>query len=134
MNAFIESQFSYCPLVWMFCHSRRLNKRINHIHERGLRIVYEDYTSSFSELLKINGSVSIHHRNIQLVAIVMFKVKNGLCPEIMRDLFQLNTNPNSQTTFVIPLSQRGIHEKAHLKVLWSCCGGNNAPRIVQRYS
>ena len=102
MNAFIESQFSYCPLIWMFCHSRRLNKRINHIHERGLRIVYEDYTSSFTELLKINGSVSIHHRNIQLVAIVMFKVKNGLCPEIMRDIFQLNTNTDSTATFVIP--------------------------------
>ena len=102
MNAFIVSQFSYCPLIWMFCHSRRLNKRINHIHERGLRIVYEDYSSSFVELLKINGSVSIHHRNIQLVAIVMFKVKNGLCPEIMQDLFQLNTDPNSRTTFVIP--------------------------------
>ena len=102
MNAFIESQFSYCPLVWMFCHSRRLNKRINHIHERGLRIVYDDYTSSFSELLKINSSVSIHHRNIQLVAIVMFKVKNRLCPEIMMNLFQINPNPNSRTTFIIP--------------------------------
>ena len=32
----------------------------------------------------------------------MFKVKNGLCPEIMRDIFQLNGNPNSKTTFVIP--------------------------------
>ena len=32
----------------------------------------------------------------------MYKVKNGLCPEIMRDLFQLNKNPNSRTTFVIP--------------------------------
>ena len=102
MNAFIESQFSYCPLIWMFCHSRRLNKRINHIHERGLRIVYEDYTSSFAELLKINGSVSVHHRNIQLVAIVMFKVKYELCPEIMRDIFQLNLDPNSRNTFIIP--------------------------------
>ena len=36
MAAFIESQFCYCPLVWMFCHSRKLNKRINQIHERGL--------------------------------------------------------------------------------------------------
>ena len=102
MNAFIEAQFSYCPLIWMFCFSRRLNKRINHIHERGLRIVYEDYTSSFAELLKINGSVCIHHRNVQLVAVEMFKVKNGLCPEIMRDIFQLNTNPASRTTFQIP--------------------------------
>ena len=102
MNAFIESQFSYCPLIWMFCYSRRLNNRINHIHEKGLRIVYEDYTSSFAELLKINESVCIHHRNIQLVAIEMFKVKNGLSPEIMKDIFQLVTNPNVDKTFYIP--------------------------------
>ena len=102
MNAFIESQFSYCPLIWMFCYSRRLNTRINHIHERGLRIVYEDYTSSFAELLRINESVCIHHRNIQLVAVEMFKVKNGLSPEIMKDIFQLATNPSVEKTFLIP--------------------------------
>ena len=33
MKAFITSQFSYCPLVWMF-HSRTLNNRINTIHEK----------------------------------------------------------------------------------------------------
>ena len=38
MNAFILSQFLYCPLKWMF-HSRKLNHRINKIHERDLRIV-----------------------------------------------------------------------------------------------
>ena len=32
----------------------------------------------------------------------MFKVKNGLCPEIMKDLFQFNTNPDNKNTFVIP--------------------------------
>ena len=40
INSFIISHFSYCPLVWMF-HSRRLNNRINHIHERALRIIYQ---------------------------------------------------------------------------------------------
>ena len=64
--------------------------------------MYEDYTSSFEQLLKINGSVSIHHRNIQLVAILMFKVKYGLSPEIMRDIFRLNDNVNARTTFIIP--------------------------------
>ena len=38
MNAFILSQFLYCLLKWMF-HSRKLNHRINKIHERDLRIV-----------------------------------------------------------------------------------------------
>ena len=46
MNAFITSQFNYCPLVWM-CHSRALNTRINKIHERALRIVYNDDISPF---------------------------------------------------------------------------------------
>ena len=82
MTAFIEAQFSHCPLVWMYCHSRKLNNRINLIHERGLRMVYEDYTSTFEELLQKDGSVTIHHRNIQLVAVAMIKVRNGICPEI----------------------------------------------------
>ena len=29
MKSFIESQFSYCPLIWMFC-SRKMNMKINH--------------------------------------------------------------------------------------------------------
>ena len=51
MNAFIFSQFGYCPLVWMF-HSRKLNNRIKNIHERALRIVCRVYESTFQQLLK----------------------------------------------------------------------------------
>ena len=63
MKAFIESQFSYCPLVWMFS-SRKMNKRINFIHEMSLRIVYDDYDTTLEDLLKKDNSVSIHHRNV----------------------------------------------------------------------
>lgn len=101
MNSFIESQFSYCPLLWMFC-SRRLNSKVNYIHERGLRMVYEDTTCSFKELLVRDRSVFIHHRNIQLVAIEMFKVINNMCPEIMKNLFQLNLNRYSEKAFFRP--------------------------------
>ena len=60
MNAFITSQFSYCPYVWMF-HSRTLNNRINKIHEKALRLVYKNETFfSFDDLLKRDKSVSIH--------------------------------------------------------------------------
>ena len=41
MNAFFKSQFNYCPLVWMCCN-RSLNTKINRLHERCLRIVYND--------------------------------------------------------------------------------------------
>ena len=46
MRAFVLYHFSYCPLVWMFC-DRALNHRINHIHERALRIAYKDYENDF---------------------------------------------------------------------------------------
>ena len=101
MNAFIQSQFSYCPLVWMFC-SRALNDKINSIHKRALRLVYLDFTSSFADLLKKDNSVTIHQRNIQLVAIEMFKVAKRLGPEIMRDLFVFNKNTNRDRTFKRP--------------------------------
>ena len=38
-KAFIESQFKYCPLVWMF-HGRQINDKINKLHERAIRVVY----------------------------------------------------------------------------------------------
>ena len=64
MKFFAISQFSFCPLTWMF-HSRCLNNKINSIHERALRITYKDNTSTIQELLKEDNFLSIHHRNLQ---------------------------------------------------------------------
>ena len=86
MQAFIQSQFSYCPLVWMF-HGRVINCKINRIHERALRIVYEDFQSSFGELLKRDNSCTIHQRNIQTLAIEIFKTLNNLNSNFMKDIF-----------------------------------------------
>ena len=63
MESFSESQFGHCPLVWMF-YSRGVNNKINHMHKRGLRIIYEDNISPFEELLEKDGSYSIHHKII----------------------------------------------------------------------
>ena len=87
MNTFFKSQFNYCPLVWMCCN-RSLNTKINRLHERCLRIVYNDKKSNFNELLVKDGSVSIHHQNLQKLAVEMFKVSRGLSPEIVNELFQ----------------------------------------------
>ena len=83
-------------------YSKELTKKIDRIHERGLRMVYEDYTSTYQELLRKDKSVCIHHRNIQLVAIEMFKVKHDICPEIMKNLFSFNQNPYSSKVFIRP--------------------------------
>ena len=99
MNTFIDSIFSFCPLVWMFC-TAGMNRKMNHIQERALRLVYEDYVTSFEQLLIKNESVTMHQKNIQRVAILMYKVKHDLCPSFIKDIFQCrekvhNTRLNS---------------------------------------
>ena len=62
MKAFIESQFDYCPLIWML-HSKTLNNEINRIYEKALRTIYSDYKSSFNKLLDKDGSFTIVQQN-----------------------------------------------------------------------
>ena len=74
LKTFIESQFGYCPLLWMF-HSRKLTNKINHLHERSLRIVYKGNYSSYVDLLAKDRSLTIYHLSF---AIELFKVTRNL--------------------------------------------------------
>ena len=89
MKAFIISQFNYCPLIWIF-YNRALNNRINKIRERVLRLVYQNKNLFFSELLELDNTVTIHQRNLQVLATKIFKVKNNLSPEIMKQVFDFS--------------------------------------------
>ena len=102
LKTFIESQFGYCPLVWMF-HSRRVNNKINHLHERSLRIVYKDNYSSYVDLLAKDKSFTIHQKNIQSIGIELFKVKQNLSNVIMCNILKTRTltyNLRSRTDFM----------------------------------
>ena len=55
-------------------HSRNLNDKINSVYKRALQVVYLDNTSSFKQLLEKDKSVTVHQRNIQLLAMEMFKI------------------------------------------------------------
>jgi ribonuclease P/MRP protein subunit RPP40 len=86
IKAFVESQFSYCPLAWMF-HNRRMNKKINRLHERALRLLYSDDISTFHVLLDKSQEYTIHQRNIQTLAIEMFKAKHNVGPHLLEKIF-----------------------------------------------
>ena len=75
------------------CHSRESNRKTNRLHERCLRTIYNDKQSLFNELLEIDGSVSIHEWNLQVLATEMYKIRNGLSTPLMTDIFPININP-----------------------------------------
>ena len=108
MNAFFKAQFNYCPIIWMF-HSRCLNNKINRLHERCLRMIYNDKISNFEELLNKDNSVSIHHSNIHALAIEMYKVANDMSPDIMNEVFKLRNTPHYNLRHTSHFSTDPVH-------------------------
>ena len=99
MKAFITSQFSNYPLIWMF-HNRNLNNKINRIHERALRLVYQN-NLSFSELLDLDNFVTVQQKNLQVLVTEIYKVKIGIAPEIMKDIFKLQNQFRGENTKIV---------------------------------
>ena len=89
MNAFIKSQFNYCPLVWMF-HDRGSNSKINRTQERALKLVCRDSGRKLE--LERGKTLSNHQRNLQLIMIEVYKAKHNISPEFMKDVFFENHN------------------------------------------
>ena len=82
---------------------RVLNRKINHIHERSLRIVYKESISYFHELFQKDQSFTIHQRNIQSLAIELYKIKENLSNEIMSSIFPprlIKYNLRTQSDFL----------------------------------
>ena len=71
-------------------HSRTLNNKINRIHDRALRIVYSDYNSSFNKLRDKDGSFTIHQKNVQSLAIEVYKYLHGISSAILSEVFKVN--------------------------------------------
>ena len=82
------------------CHSRELNHKIDELHERALRVVYKNRSLTFQQLLEMDGSFTIHERNLQKLATEMYKVKNNMCPVLFQELF--TPSIRGQNEWVLP--------------------------------
>ena len=97
-NLIMKSQFNYWRLVWIFC-SKKLNSIISKLHERSIRIVLNDYLSDFNELLENNHEICNHHRNIRILLIKIFKIKNELTPPIMESILNRRVSTYNLSNF-----------------------------------
>ena len=98
LNSIIKSQFSYCPLIWMFC-SRSLNNLISQIHERALRLIHNDHVSSFRDILEITKEKTIHQNDLESLAKEIYKFLNSLSPPIIHDAFMIRNNKYNLRNF-----------------------------------
>ena len=96
-------------------HSQKSNNKINLLHERALRMIYNDQISSFQELLDKDNSFTVHHFNIQSLAIEMFKVINNIAATIIEDVFTTYHSYNLQSSLLLQVCVQFIT----VKILYS---------------
>ena len=80
LTSFALSNFNYCPLVWHFCSSKSLRK-IEKIQERTLKILYNDSTNDYNQLLNKSSKTSMEVKRLRNLAMEIFKTLNYLNPE-----------------------------------------------------
>ena len=69
-------------------HGTQINNKINKLHERALRVVYNDTITTFEELLVKDKTFTIHHKNIQSLAVEMYKAVNNYPEKILGNFLQ----------------------------------------------
>ena len=87
-KSFIVSNFNYCPLVWMFTSKSSLSK-LEDIQKRALRIVLDDYTSDYHELLNKADVPGVKIMALRYLAIEVYKCVNGLNARYLNDTFTI---------------------------------------------
>ena len=103
-SAYIISHFNYCPLIWMF-HDKSTNCYINKIHYRSLKALYQNFNSSYTDLLELDSSVTIHVKNLRSLMTEIFKCKKQISPNFIIDMFSsknLNYNLRNKNLLIIP--------------------------------
>ena len=116
-NAVIMSNFNYCPLIWLFC-SKAANSTINRVHKRALRVLYQDFESSFEELLSRHDDVTIHVKNLQKLLLEVYKTLHHLNPSYLWGNFQTKSVAyNLRKNVLCELPQRSYTMKYGLNSL-----------------
>ena len=80
----ILSNFNYCLLVWLFCN-KSANKKIDLAYKRALRILYNDYDSSFQSLLRLSNSYTIDVKNLQKLMTEIYKSLSNMNESIVSE-------------------------------------------------
>ena len=82
---------TYCSTFWNLCKASD-SRKLERVQERALRAIYCDSNSTYPELLERAKLPTLYNRRLQDIAVLMYKVKNGLCPDYIFRLFVIKSN------------------------------------------
>ena len=111
-NAFIASNFNYCSTVWHFCSNRSLYK-LEKLHKQALRVVLNDYSSSYGDLLDKVSKPTLYVSRLKAIATEAYKCKANENP----DYINVMLNP-----LIKPYNLRGGPRAEQPKVNTTSCG------------
>ena len=94
IEAFVYSQFNYCPLVWHF-YSSPVNKKIESIQKRALIFLYNDFSSNYENLLEKAKKPTMEVKHLRILALEVHKALNNLIPTFIKD-FSVKQNSGTR--------------------------------------
>ena len=103
-NAFIASNFMYCPIVWHLC-SITDSRKIDKVQENALRFIYNDYKSSYQNILMFASKDSLYISRLKCIVIEIFKALHNISPVFMKELFtqkSIDYDLRDENVLVIP--------------------------------
>ena len=106
---------TYCSTVWDFCKASD-SRKLERVQERALRAIYCDSNSTYPELLQRAKLPTLYNRRLQDIAILMYKVKNGLCPDYISRLFIIRSNRYNLRTFAPIVSAHPCCARLHAQI------------------
>ena len=70
----------------MFC-CKTANNRINQLHKRALRVLHNNYTATFEDLLEKSEEVTVHCSNLQKLMNETFECTNYISSAFLTESF-----------------------------------------------
>ena len=92
-NTFINNQFNYASIIWMFCRKQDYLE-VEKIHYKALNIVYNS-NECYEELLIQNNEVSIHQKQLRTLTTEIHKSLTDVNPDFMKNYFSIKEIPYS---------------------------------------
>ena len=117
-----KKTFKYCPLLWMFSSPKSLNK-IESLQKRALRFLYEDYVSSYEELLQKSGKETMKKYRLRRLCIEIYKSVSNINPMYMNEIFRLRkTSRALRTNYKLNLDVPTINQVSFGDKTLGCYG------------